>query len=684
MRNSTGPVQERWKAAAEAELTSNFVQMSAFHPSTKEELAMHGRPLPMLCVWSQLDDYMKCRACVCGNFAEADPTQQSWTAQAEPSSLLGGLKLGRKRDWTVSKHDVKGAFLNAKMPDCKVVIVSPPELWVRWGLVPEGMLWTLERAVYGLRESPYLWSKERDLQLSSLHWSVKEKHYRLERCSADSQVWMLREDHPDRNTLLGLLIVYVDDFLLQTQLGALRDSFLAALGAVWTLAKEEVLTVDHPITFLGIDIILKPNGDIYLHQQRFVESLLQKYNLTQCKGNTTVQVDKLPETPEPPTPAALKELQGFSGEFNWLATRTRPDMSYYTSLLASACTKFSTWSFELAVKILRFLAGTKGQGILITVDGDLEELLGWTDAGFAGADTKSQNGLVVTWGGTIIVWRSSRQMVSAFSTAEAELNAASLGWQIIEGLRLLIADFGIVLPCVRVLVDNQAAITITKCGANWRTRYFAVRGHRLHEECQVGRADMRHCPTKDMLADALTKLASAPVIHVLHEAMQGRLPPFDISTSPKPGNPADCSGDGPSELVFDVATLPSVASRTVCPVVPSALGGIPASHASSPFARIYACSARVHFASIPCTHYHVQEQELGVRLSSALEVSNMSRLSRSDAVAARDTNAFIAKHVAECKTVRHLPPLPEGKGGTANTESARKAIDEWLIERQLQ
>ena len=99
---------------------------------------------------------------MCGNFAEVDPTQQTWTAQAEPSSLLAALKLGRNRGWTASKHDVKGAFLNAKIPKGKLVIVQPPEQWVRWGLVPAGVFWTLEKAVYGLRESPLLWSQERD------------------------------------------------------------------------------------------------------------------------------------------------------------------------------------------------------------------------------------------------------------------------------------------------------------------------------------------------------------------------------------------------------------------------------------------------------------------------------------------------------------------------------------------
>ena len=60
---------------------------------------------------------------------------------------------------------------------------------------------------------------------------------------------------------------------------------------------------------------------------------------------------------------------------------------------------------------------------------------------------------------------------------------------------------------------NQAAYT-----------RFHVRGNRLHDECVIGRASLVHCPTKIMLADALTKLAATPMIEVLLEAMKGNLP----------------------------------------------------------------------------------------------------------------------------------------------------------------
>ena len=156
----------------------------------------------------------------------------------------------------------------------------------------------------------------------------------------------------------------------------------------------------------------------------------------------------------------------------------------------------------------------------------------WTDAGYAGTNTHSQSGLVATWvGSSIVVWRAPRQSVSALSTVEAELYSATLGWQIVECLRHLITNYGVRISRLRVFIDNQAALTIAKCGAHWRTRYFAVRGHRLHEEHVRGAIELLHCPTKGMVADVLAKLATAPVIELLHGAMEGILPSHSSDVS---------------------------------------------------------------------------------------------------------------------------------------------------------
>lgn len=145
----------------------------------------------------------------------------------------------------------------------------------------------------------------------------------------------------------------------------------------------------------------------------------------------------------------------------------------------------------------------------------------WSDAGFAGISTKSQTGMLVMWGGAILLWRSSRQTVPALSTAEAELIAASMTWQVLAGVRTLLEELGIVFQHVCIKVDNTAAITIATDGSNWRTRYFSVRGSRINHEILCGTLKLEHEPTLKMLADALTKLGTKNMLENIRNAMIG-------------------------------------------------------------------------------------------------------------------------------------------------------------------
>ena len=218
--------------------------------------------------------------------------------------------------------------------------------------------------------------------------------------------------------------------------------------------------------------------------------------MANCKPIKCISMDKPGEQDDVPTPEGLKELQGHAGSFNWLATRARPDVSYWTSLLASSSSKQASWSRDLAHKVLRYLAGTAEQGLLMTASGSESDLRLYSDAGFAGADTHSQNGLIICWAGSVITWRSSRAALSALSTAEAELCAAALGWQVTEGVRYLLSTLHIHPSMVDVMIDNKAALTAASLGATWRTRYYAVRARRLLEESHQGRVRLNHCPTK--------------------------------------------------------------------------------------------------------------------------------------------------------------------------------------------
>lgn len=417
-----------------------------------------------------------------------------------------------------------GAFTQAPLPSDMLVVARPPASWVRLGLVGEGELWTLHRAVYGLRVSPRLWGLERDRKLRSLTWSAEGKHYRLQQSTSDSQVWTVRSK--DSSTPHGLVLVYVDDFLLLTKAGACRAELKNALRATWEIGPETELTPKTPIASIGLELEREADGGLYIHQKTLCKQLLARHGLdSMSKAVTAVQVG-LPEGERQPTPTELRQLQAHAGELNWLSTRTRPDISYVTSVLASAATKFPDWSFVLAKRVLRYLLGTYEQGLRYPKAGSERELVTWSDAGFGGASTRSQSGTVLARGGAIVQWRSSRQHNSALSTCEADVAVAALAFQVTEGLQLLPEEWGITVGPPILRVDNKSATTVTEHGGTWRTRYFAVRAARIGEEVRSKRLSLRYCRTDAMVADGLAKLVTALLLDKLREAMDGRLPPI--------------------------------------------------------------------------------------------------------------------------------------------------------------
>ena len=155
---------------------------------------------------------------------------------------------------------------------------------------------------------------------------------------------------------------------------------------------------------------------------------------------TAIQMALPDESDGPPTAAGLKILQGHAGEFNWLATRTRADLAYYTSIIASAANQHGDWTLQLCKKVLRYLCGTVSAGLRFPAGGTEAEMVAWSDAGYGGIGTKSQTGVLISWAGAVVVWRSSRQATATLSTCEAEVSAAAMTFQIVEGLKGLLME----------------------------------------------------------------------------------------------------------------------------------------------------------------------------------------------------------------------------------------------------
>ena len=437
VREATGPTRERWVTAAEKEYVENFIRMNAFTETTQEELAEIGgqsKVLPMKCVWSIKEGGLyKCRAVVCGNYADKDPSEEVYTAQAETASVVLGLKYAQVCGWEIWKLDVKSAFLNAPLPEELLVVVRPPRACVRMGIVKASILWTCRKAVYGLRVSPRAWGIERDLRLRELSINTSDQEYHLKQSRMDSQVWMIAEKNKDKFKVLGLIICYVDDMLCLMEDGKIKQALFEALQSQWTMSTEVKLEKGQKILYLGLELERTMDGTLEIHQESFVKMIMLKHGLDETsKSLSTISINHPTEKDLPPDPATLKKIQGMAGEFNWLSTRTRADLGYWTSLISSAATKHGAWSIELGKKVLRYLLGKQNVRIRFPRGGSSESLIAWSDAGYGGISTRSQSGIIIVWAGSVVLWRSSKQRTAAQSTCEAEISAAALGFQIGE------------------------------------------------------------------------------------------------------------------------------------------------------------------------------------------------------------------------------------------------------------
>ncbi|GFW31214.1 retrovirus-related Pol polyprotein from transposon TNT 1-94 [Trichonephila clavipes] len=106
--------------------------------------------------------------------------------------------------------------------------------------------------------------------------------------------------------------------------------------------------------------IEKCENGIYLSQCDYIDSLLVKHNLENCKSVKTPIVkgeDKnVPSTNEFIDITMYQEL---IGEFLYLANRTRPDISFVTSYLSQLNHNPEKRHYNLAERMLRYWVGAQ-------------------------------------------------------------------------------------------------------------------------------------------------------------------------------------------------------------------------------------------------------------------------------------------------------------------------------------
>ena len=111
------------------------------------------------------------------------------------------------------------------------------------------------------------------------------------------------------------------------------------------------------------------------------------------------------------------------GSLNYLTT-TRPDISYFVSVLSQFMAKTHEIHWNAAKAILRYLKGTLDYGIKY-IDASDVELIGYSDSDWAGNldDRRSTTRYAFNNGSEVVSWSSKKKPTVSLSSTEAEYKA---------------------------------------------------------------------------------------------------------------------------------------------------------------------------------------------------------------------------------------------------------------------
>ena len=196
----------------------------------------------------------------------------------------------------------------------------------------------------------------------------------------------------------------------------------------------------------------------------------------------------------------------------YLAIRTRPDImgavSHLTTRVSSG--KANKSDEERLTRLLKYLNGAKELGLMLGGDENNElNLQAYSDASYGiHADAKSHTGLYLTLGRGPIMWKSYKQKSVTKSSCEAEILALSDMASIAIWIKDMYTDMSNTSDfTINIYEDNMAAIHLVSNGMSTsdRSRHIHIRNNYVGQFVENGQIKVIHCPTKNMIADILTK-----------------------------------------------------------------------------------------------------------------------------------------------------------------------------------
>lgn len=411
-------------------------------------------------------------------FQQKDKLENTYSPVLKLQTLRVLLSVAAQKDYELHQMDVKGAFLYGRIDE--EVYLKPPQ-----GLtVPEGQVLKLQKSLYGLKKSPKYWYEKFTEVITECGFKRSQNDYCL---------YHKGNLH---------LILYVDDLLL-------IGPSIAEIENVKNFLKTKFSMKDlgdSNLTYLGISIQKKHDG-IYLNQSKYLQKVLEYYNMDNCKGtNSPMDINFKLDFEACEIDMTLEhQCRSLIGSLMYAMVSTRPDLATAVSYLSRFQSQPTLKLWQALKRVLRYVRQTIDFNLKYSKC-KYDSLTGFADADFArDKDRKSTSGYLFKLFNNTVTWKSKKQSTVSLSTTEAELIALCEASVEACWLMKLLCDFNISISNTVIFEDNQSTMKVVKNPDQKRLKHIDVKFNFIKQKVEEGLITVKYVSTTDQIADILTK-----------------------------------------------------------------------------------------------------------------------------------------------------------------------------------
>lgn len=446
---------------------------------------------PLTCRWilrEKQDGRLKARLVARGFEQKAgiDYTE-TFSPVARHVSIRLILSLAATNKMKLITFDVKTAFLHGVLKES--LYMYQPEGFDDG----TGRVCKLLKSIYGLKQASKNFNEE---------FSTFIKYLGFDNTDDDPCIYYNEE----RSVIIAL---FVDDGLIagmdENQMVKILNQLNKKFEVTYNISENNSLS------YLSMEIKIDSKG-IFVNQSRYTEKILRKFKFDELNSTTTpMERGMMTEEENFVNDKPLDKSEPYReaiGSLLYLATISRPDISFAVNYLSRFCSRPMTSHWKMVRRVFQYLNGSIHFGIHFNGD---TELVAYTDSDYGGDNHTghSTSGVLILLGGPI-VWYAQKQKLVATSTAEAEYRAAVSSIDDICWIRRIGTELKFLNSNTPtdLYVDNKSAIHMLQ-----NTYEGKITKGKKHIEIQrkfiqehIGKTvNLKHIKSSDQLADILTK-----------------------------------------------------------------------------------------------------------------------------------------------------------------------------------